>query len=109
MPSRWSTASSRPGCGSSSCWGRPSSSGDYSALYWASSDEGDGSMSSALVVLIVIAVALAAVGVWVYLSQVYNSLVTLRHDVDQAWSNIDVLMRQRYDEVRELVDAIRAA
>jgi LemA protein len=66
-------------------------------------------MSSALVVLIAIALALVAVGVGVYLSQVYNSMVTLRHDVDQAWSNIDVLTRQRYDEVRELVDAIRAA
>jgi LemA protein len=66
-------------------------------------------MSSTLVVLIVIAVALAAIGAWVYLSQVYNSLVTLRCDVDQAWSNVDVLMRQRYDEIRELVDAIRAA
>jgi LemA protein len=65
-------------------------------------------MSSALVVLIIIALALVAVGVGVYLSQVYNSLVTLRHDVDQAWSNIYVLTRQRYDEFRELVDAIRA-
>jgi LemA protein len=66
-------------------------------------------MSSALVVLIVIALVLAAIGVGVYLSQIYNSLVTLRHDVDKAWSNIDVLLRQRYDEVRELVQAIRAA
>ena len=66
-------------------------------------------MSGAFVVLVVIALALAAVGIGVYLSQIYNSLVTLRHDVDLAWSNIDVLTRQRYDEVRELVDAIRAA
>src|SRR5262249_47389761 len=67
------------------------------------------SMSSALVVLIIIALVLAVVGVGVYLSQVYNSLVTLRHDVDQAWSNIDVLTQQRRDEVSELVEAIRAA
>jgi len=34
---------------------------------------------------------------------IYNGLVTLRNSVSKAWSNIDVLLKQRYDEVPRLV------
>ena len=43
--------------------------------------------------------ALAAV----YAILIYNSLVRLKHNVRRAWSNIDVLLRQRHDELPELV------
>lgn len=38
---------------------------------------------------------------WVSL---YNGLIALRNSVDQAWSNIDVLLKQRFDELPKLVD-----
>jgi LemA protein len=34
----------------------------------------------------------------------YNRLVAMRERVAQAWSNIDVLLRQRHDELPRLVD-----
>ena len=54
-----------------------------------------------LVVLAVLAVAL------IYAVMLYNQLVTIKHAVSQAWSNIDVLLRQRHDELPKLVEACR--
>ena len=35
----------------------------------------------------------------IYLVIKYNSLVTVKHNVTKALSNIDVLLRQRHDEI----------
>ena len=37
----------------------------------------------------------------------YNGLVRLRHDVSKAWSNIDVLLKQRHDELPKLVETCK--
>jgi LemA protein len=33
----------------------------------------------------------------------FNHLVMLKHNVAKAWANIDVLLRQRHDELRKLI------
>lgn len=38
---------------------------------------------------------------------IYNNLVRLKHNVSQAWSNIDVLLKQRHDELPKLVETCR--
>ncbi|MCC6296570.1 MAG: LemA family protein [Pseudomonadales bacterium] len=38
---------------------------------------------------------------------IYNSLVRLKHQVAQTWANIDVLLKQRHDELPKLVDTCR--
>lgn len=38
-----------------------------------------------------------------YSIALYNSLVSLKHGVSKAWSNIDVLLKQRHDELPKLV------
>ena len=40
----------------------------------------------------------------VYGVVIYNGLVNLKHAVGQAWSNIDVLLKQRHDELPKLVE-----
>jgi len=40
-----------------------------------------------------------------YTVSIYNQLVSLRERVDQAKQNIDVLLKQRQDELQKLVDA----
>lgn len=42
-----------------------------------------------------------------YSVTIYNSLVRLKHQVAQAWANIDVLLKQRHDELPKLVDTCR--
>jgi LemA protein len=43
------------------------------------------------------------VAVLIYGIMIYNNLVTLKHGVTKAWSNIDVLLKQRHDELPKLV------
>ena len=53
---------------------------------------------------ITIGVGLLALVVLIYAVILYNQLVTIKHAVSKAWSNIDVLLRQRHDELPKLVD-----
>ena len=38
----------------------------------------------------------------------YNHLVHVKHNVRQAWSNIDVLLKQRLDELSKLIDTVKS-
>lgn len=38
-----------------------------------------------------------------YLVLIYNNLVQLKYNVAKAWANIDVLLKQRHDELPQLV------
>lgn len=37
----------------------------------------------------------------------YNSLVNIKNNVSKAWANIDVLLKQRHDELPKLVDTCK--
>ena len=43
----------------------------------------------------------------VYAIVIYNNLVGLKHAVSQAWSNVDVLLVQRHDELPKLVETCK--
>ncbi len=45
--------------------------------------------------------------VLIYGIMIYNNLVSLKHNVSQAWSNIDVLLKQRHDELPKLVETCK--
>jgi LemA protein len=45
--------------------------------------------------------------VLIYAIMIYNNLVQLKHNVSQAWSNIDVLLKQRHDELPKLVETCK--
>lgn len=53
---------------------------------------------------VILVVILLMVG---YVISLYNQLVSLRRRVDQAKQNIDVLLKQRQDELSKLVDAAK--
>jgi LemA protein len=38
---------------------------------------------------------------------IYNHLVRIKHNVSKAWSNIDVLLKQRHDEIPKLVETCK--
>jgi LemA protein len=52
--------------------------------------------------------AIAAVCAAAYGVVLFNGLVQVKHNVDQAWSNIDVLLKERSDELGKLIDAVGA-
>ena len=43
------------------------------------------------------------IGILVYAVGIYNTLVRLSNNIDKAWSNIDVTLKQRHDELPKLV------
>lgn len=43
----------------------------------------------------------------VYLIVIYNNLVALRENIRKNWSNIDVLLKQRHEELPKLVDTAK--
>ncbi len=44
----------------------------------------------------------------IYFVFTYNSLVTIKNNVSKAWANIDVLLKQRNDELPKLIDTCKA-
>ncbi len=42
-----------------------------------------------------------------YAVTLYNNLVSIKHSVSKAWSNIDVLLKQRHDELPKLVETCK--
>ena len=54
--------------------------------------------------LVGILLVFGIVGIIVYAVGVYNTLVRLSNNIDKAWSNIDVILKQRHDELPKLVD-----
>jgi len=58
-------------------------------------------MSGFLIILaIVVIVVIAAVGI-------YNGLIKLRNTSEQAWSDVDVQLKRRYDLVPNLVETVK--
>jgi len=53
-------------------------------------------------ILLAMTVTLLVIGVLIY-----NGLVDIKHTVSQAWSNIDVLLKQRHDELPKLVETCK--
>jgi len=43
----------------------------------------------------------------IYGISLYNNLVTVKHAVSKAWANIDVLLKQRHDELPKLVEVCK--
>ena len=54
-----------------------------------------------------LAFLLFAAGVITYSVILYNGLVRLRNENDRAWANIDVLLKQRHDEIPNLVETVK--
>lgn len=53
-----------------------------------------------------IVIALIAVAIF-WLIGVYNSLIKFRNQTDEAWSDIDVQLKRRYDLIPNLVETIK--
>ena len=54
--------------------------------------------------LILVVLLVVVIGYWI---GIYNGLVRVRAEVKLAWSNIDVLLVQRHDELPKLIEVCR--
>jgi LemA protein len=51
---------------------------------------------------------LVGLGLAMYAVVLYNGLIHVKHGVDQAFANVDVLLKQRRDELPKLLDTVRS-
>ncbi len=49
----------------------------------------------------------ALLALFLYVIMIYNNLVRLKNNVSQSWANIDVLLKQRHDELPKLVETCK--
>ena len=54
-----------------------------------------------IILIVVLVVAI------IYFVMIYNQLVQVKHNVSKAWANIDVMLKQRHDELPKLVETCR--
>lgn len=47
-------------------------------------------------------------GSLLYGISIYNALVAIRKEVDRAWANIDVLLKQRHDELPKIISTVES-
>jgi LemA protein len=59
-------------------------------------------MGMATIIVLGLLLAIAVYGV-----MLYNNLVQLKHNVSKAWANIDVLLKQRHDELPKLIETCK--
>jgi LemA protein len=49
----------------------------------------------------------AIFGLIAYVVTIFNGLIALKNDIAKAWSNIDILLKQRHDELSKLLDVCK--
>ncbi len=54
--------------------------------------------------IVIISIVISIV---VFTVSIYNSLVRLKNNIKKSWSNIDVLLKQRSNELPKLIDAVK--
>ena len=64
-----------------------------------------GGLIVGLAVLAVLAIIVIAI--IMYFVGLYNSLVTFKNNIDRSFSNIDVLLKQRHDELPKLIETCK--
>lgn len=52
-------------------------------------------------------VGLFAVGIVAYLVFIFNGLIRLKNNIKKSWANINVLLKQRSDELPKLINSVK--
>ena len=66
-------------------------------------------MAIDIILIVLIIVALIVVGLLVYFVIVFNGLVRLKNNIKKSWANIDVLLKQRHDELPKLIASVKGS
>lgn len=58
--------------------------------------------------MLMLAITIALVfSLFTYIIIIYNNLISLKNNASKNWSNIDVLLKQRYSELPKLIDTCK--
>jgi LemA protein len=70
----------------------------------ATAIQAGGGLGWIVVLVVIVALGVAVLG---YVIGVYNQLVALKNDCDRQYANVDVLLKQRHDELPKLIDTCK--
>jgi len=54
-------------------------------------------------IILFVALVFVVIGILMYFVSIYNGLIRLSRNIEKAWANIDVLLKQRHDEIPKLI------
>jgi LemA protein len=57
--------------------------------------------------IVSLAFLFVVLGLAVYVVMIFNGLIALKNDIAKAWANIDILLKQRHDELPKLFDVAK--
>lgn len=57
--------------------------------------------------IVSLAFLFAIFGLIAYVVMIFNGLIALKNDIAKAWANIDILLKQRHDELSKLLDVCK--
>jgi LemA protein len=57
--------------------------------------------------IILLGFLFAILGLVAYVVMIFNGLIALKNDIAKAWANIDILLKQRHDELSKLLDVCK--
>ena len=57
--------------------------------------------------IVLLTLLFAIFGLTAYLVMIFNGLIALKNDIDKAWANIDIMLKQRHDELTKLLDVCK--
>lgn len=60
-----------------------------------------------ITIVVLVVLGLFVFGVIAYFVGIYNNLVILKNDIDKAFADIDVLLKQRHDELPKLIETCK--
>lgn len=64
-------------------------------------------MAIGMGIIILVAVVIVVLIIAGYLIGIFNGLIRLKNDIEKSWSNIDVLLKQRTDELPKLIASVK--
>ena len=64
-------------------------------------------LTGAIAIAVIVVLILIGIILIGYFISIYNSLIRLKHNIDKAWANIDVLLKQRHDELTKLLETVK--
>jgi LemA protein len=64
-------------------------------------------MTIGLDIIIIAVLSLIVIAIVVYIVSIFNGLIRVKNNIKKSWSNINVLLKQRSDELPKLVSSVK--
>ena len=64
-------------------------------------------MALGIVLVIIAVIGFFVVAILAYIISLYNGLVELKNNIKKSWANIEVLLKQRIDELPKLIASVK--